>query len=170
MKPIHYILIFITIAVLFIAFSVDKRRKDALNKQKSDANKGVLATISITTIVDPTTGDEFIISNVGENPLDQAAGATSMRSNVAQVLNDIDNRSGLQPTEFIIKTYSKEGKLLGSTIVKNPYKNVSPVAMPADILAGIDGTIQYSCTQGKIQGPGYFTTEQGAELFGMFCN
>jgi len=138
---------------------------------KDDTGNQILATVSTTTVVDPVSGEELIISPSGQNPLDQSVGSNSIKANLSGVINDIEARSGVQPTELTLKVYDASNKLVGSTTVVNPYTSGKfPTGYTANE-AVVNGTINYQCDNTDLlRGPGYYGTPTGDGLFGMFCN
>ena len=71
MKPIHFIILGLAAALLLFAFLYDRKKRMAGKaEQQKKLMEGAWAITSITTVVDPTTGQEYIISNLGENNLD----------------------------------------------------------------------------------------------------
>lgn len=173
MKPIQIVLIFVVAFVFTLAFLSyrAKRRKPVSNGTKPTDAQNILATNTTTTIVDPTTSEEYIISGIGENNLDNTVGSSNMRAAISAVVNDIDNRTGEAPATFTIKTYGPSGNLIGQTTIGNPYQKNIPKGTTAFESMIASGATDYSCNEGlSLAGPGYYRNDSNAQLFGMFCN
>jgi len=175
MKPIHIFLLIIAAAAFAVSYAVWRRNKAATTTNGNGTNKavqGLLATVSTTTVIDPVSGQEYIISQAGENALDQGAGTAQMKSNLAQIIQTIESELGSSPAKLTIKTYGPDGQLMGSTDINNPFNANLVTAQGADpIPGGLEGELLYSCPSGTIlHGPNYYKSATGESLFGMFCN
>jgi len=150
MKPINIVLIVVAVfvfTVAFLTYRARKKEKITAAKDNSKVNT-ILATNSVTTIVDPTTGDEYIISSIGENNIDNGTGSNNMRSAISAVISDIDNRTGSQPLTFTIRSYTPTGALIGQKSISNPNKKNLPKGTTAFENLGINGMTDYSCSGG----------------------
>ena len=172
MKPIHIILIVIAGIAFGLSYAVYRKNmaKKVSDDTKKPGTEDVLATNSITVVVDPYTNEEYVISPMGENNIDLGSGTANMNVKISAVLSDIDNRTTLRPDSLVLRTYSAEGKLMGQTKIANPYMQKLPVGDAATAQTSVNGLTDYSCQDGyNLGGPGYFKNEAGSELFGMFC-
>lgn len=181
MKPIHIIL-FIAAAIVGAIALADynhrKRSKCACGKDQKDCTcngngngkKKPLASQTVTTVVDPTTGDEYVVSDLGDNNLDMKMGTIRMEQSVSQIIQDIGYRTGVYPATVKLKVYDPAGKLVGETVAEAPNEKNTLSGSPAieNILG--DGSTEFSCPTGiRPEGPGYYQTGSGETLFGMFC-
>lgn len=120
MKTSHYVIIAVCLILLVAAVIFWKKKKADLPGPKKEITlpEDVLATDSITTVVDTGTGQEFIVSNIGNNPIDYAAGTQEMNNSINHVVQTIASREGKLPTQLTLNTYTPSGVLMGSTSVK----------------------------------------------------
>ncbi len=127
MKPIHITILVISLVALVLAYFSWENKKGTKSKASStkDDKPNDLATITTTVIVDPVDNQEYIVSEPGSNPIDGSSGTNTMNDNISIVVNDIDNRTGVQPDSFTLKTYSVTGTEIGSTTINNPLKSAS---------------------------------------------
>ncbi len=171
MKSSHIIIAVLALVVaILLVLIIRTRKRQAAEEDAKDVTNNLLATVSTTTIVDPSQGNEIVISPSGVNSIDQGAGTEMMRQNISSVMADIENRMGTQPAEFTIKTYSSSGQLMGATTVKNPFTTTGVSGYSAQ-QAVVNGTINHGYSNGEtLGGSGYYNTPQGETLFGMFCS
>lgn len=171
MKPVHVIILALAAGLFLFAFWYSRKKMlDVQNAEQQNLVKGAAAIATITTVVDPTTGQEFIISDLGENNVDGGVDTRKMKVELIKVITDINLRSGVTLKTLTLKTYDPKMNLLSSTTVANPYKLQLPfgvAATPIQTPTGID----YSCgTNGSLNGPGFYNSAGGSLFFGMFCN
>lgn len=181
MKPIHYIILGLAAALLLFAFLYNRKKTREIEAQKQNKLvQGALAIATITAVVDPTTGQEYIISNLGENNLDAGPDTRKMKQALATVINDINMRGGAFPgvaggffspiKNLTLKMYDAKMNLVSSTTIANPYQQKLPIALPAVSQQNSNG-INYSCAGvGNPTGPGFYNDSKGSMFFGMFCN
>jgi len=161
------------ILVFVLAFIGYKMKKEAAAKKadSKDIGNQILATVSTTTVVDPVTGDELVVSPQGVNALDQGAGSAQLKSNINDVINLVQDRDGITPSELTLKVYDASNRYVGSTKITNPLVSGKTALGYTAPQAVVNGTINYQCNNtDQLRGPGYYTTETGQDLFGMFCN
>lgn len=172
MKPIHIIAFLAAVIVFALAAAMWKHQKKQVKKASQPNGNGSkpLATETVTTIEDPTTGAEYVVSELGENNLDGRMGTYKMESSIAAILNDIDYRTGLKPATLKLNVYDPQGKLVGYKTIGTPSKDIMGAGVPATAFQAPYGEVSYSCPSGQLpQGPGYYTNVTGETLFGLFC-
>ncbi len=173
MKPIHIAILVLALGLLVFAWFYNRKQKAAVEKAQQDRLiNGVTAIMSITTVVDPTTNQEFVISEFGENNLDGGVETRKMKVALATVINDINSRAAAPGSIKTLKLrmYDVKMNLLSSTTIINPYQQQLPIAVPA--MATQTGTgITYTCANNAVpSGPGFYNNGAGNLFFGMFCN
>lgn len=181
MKPIHITILVIAAGLLLFAFIYNRKKaKDIATAAKNQLINGVVAISTITTVVDPTTNQEFVISEFGENNLDGGPETRKMKVALATVINDINTRAGVSSgfaggfipvvKSLKLKMYDAKMNLVSTTTIANPYGQKLPIATPA--LAKQTSTgMAYNCVGNAApSGPGFYNNTGGNLFFGMFCN
>jgi hypothetical protein len=120
MKTSYIVIIAVCVILLVSAVIFWKKKKADLPGPKKEITvpEDVLATDSVTTVVDTGSGQEFIVSNVGNNPIDYGTGTQDLNNNINHVVQTIAAREGQMPTQLTLKTYTPSGVLMGSTSFK----------------------------------------------------
>ena len=148
-----------------------KTKKQQEAEKKSKSTSDLLATGSYTTVLHPVTNEELIISPIGVNSIDQGAGTNFLRRSISAVVNEVHLATGTMPQTLIIKTYTPDNLLMGTSQINNPFNFQVPTGSPA-IADTVNGTISYTCSKEteKLHGPNYYSDYDKNTLFGMFCS
>ena len=99
---------FLALAVIFVIIALRRKHKRD-NMKTPPASSAETETV----VIDPTTGREILVSEFGENTINDDMGTAQMEKRVASVVQNTANKQGIAPTLLDYKVYDRTGTVIG---------------------------------------------------------